>query len=72
MQEIIVNLRISATDYQQYYSGRIKTVIARDARGRTVHFPANILQHVVTRDGVNGRFVITMDDNNKFSGIQRL
>lgn len=72
MQEIIVNLNISAADYQHYYRGRVKYVMAHDAHGRRIQFPANILQQVVQHNGVQGRFAITIDDNNKFSTIKRL
>ena len=71
-QRIVVDLAISALDYQHYYSGRIRQVVAHTADGRTVRFPANILQKVVGYDGVYGRFAIEFDDQGRFQRIVRV
>lgn len=71
-QRIIVDLAVSADDYQLYYSGRVKQVVATAADGRVVRFPANILQQVVTHHGVYGRFAIEFDQQGRFLRIVRL
>jgi len=71
-QRIVVDLAISALDYQHFYSGRIRQVVAHTADGRTVRFPANILQKVVGHDGVYGRFAIEFDEQGRFQRIVRL
>ena len=71
MHQITVDLAISALDYQSYYSGQIKQVVAYTTDGRRVRFPANILQHVVSHEGVYGRFQINFSDKGKFLSIQR-
>lgn len=71
-QRIVVDLAISPDDYQWYYSGRIKQVVATAADGRVVRFPANILQQVVTHTGVYGRFAIEFDQQGRFQRIVRL
>ena len=72
MSHIIVDLAISAMDYQSYYTGQIKTVVATTVDGRTVRFPANILQKMVGHDGVYGRFKILFDEQGRFLAVERL
>ncbi len=69
MPSIVVDLALSAQDCQGYYLGQIKQVVARTVDGRNVRFPANILQKVLTHDGVYGRFEIEFDDQGKFVAI---
>lgn len=71
-QRILVELAISPSEYQQYYSGRVRAVVARALDGRTVRFPASVLTHVVGHDGVQGRFAIEFSSDGKFQGIERL
>lgn len=72
MSVIVVDLAISAEQYLSYYTGQVKTVVGRSVDGRTVRFPANILQHVVSHEGVYGRFAIEFDAYGKFVQIKRL
>ena len=72
MNQITVDLAVSAQDYQSYYSGQIKQVVAYTVDGRRVRFPANILQHVVSHEGVYGRFQIDFDNEGKFLSIVRV
>lgn len=72
MNTIVVDLSISAEQYQRFYSGQAKLVSAISIDGRRVQFPANILQRAVSHDGVQGRFAITFDRGGKFRSIERL
>ncbi|MFY9179264.1 MAG: DUF2835 domain-containing protein [Venatoribacter sp.] len=72
MASIVVDLAISAEEYQRYYSGAIRQVLAYTLDGRSVRFPANILQKIVTHNGVHGRFKIDFDANGRFLQVQRL
>ena len=65
-------LRISAHDYQKFYSGAVRDVVTVSRDGRKVRFPANILRPFVGQDGIQGEFVIEFDDNNKFVAIHKL
>ncbi|MDF1762511.1 MAG: DUF2835 domain-containing protein [Oleibacter sp.] len=69
---ITVSLNISASEYQRYYRGSVAHVLATTAEGLKVRFPANVLQKMVTHDGIRGRFTIMFDDNGRFLQIQRL
>jgi hypothetical protein len=71
-QTIEVSLSIPADEYVALYQGSVRDVVARARDGRTVRFPARILQPYVTHQGIHGRFVIQFDANNRFAGISRL
>lgn len=72
MQGIIINIDISADEYLKLYKGQAKDVVTRAMDGRTVRFPASILQPFVQRSGVKGRFRIVFDSKGKFQGIERV
>jgi hypothetical protein len=72
MLSVIVSLAIEADEYIKIYQGSARSVFAKTSEGRSIRFPANILQSFVTRDGVNGTFLIEFDDSNKFQKISRL
>jgi len=69
---IEVSLAIPADEYLAMYQGAVRDVVARAKDGRTVRFPARILQPYVTHQGIHGRFAIRFDDSNRFAGISRL
>jgi hypothetical protein len=69
---ITVDLAISADEFLRYYNGSAKLVCAIATDGRRVQFPANVLQRVVSRDGVYGRFQIEFSRDGKFLNIERL
>jgi len=71
-QKIVVDLNISSDEYLRYYQGAARTVLATSTDGRSVRFPAGVLQQVVTRDGVRGRFAILFNQAGKFERIERL
>jgi hypothetical protein len=71
-RHIIVNLNISAEEYLSWYSGAARTVMATSVDGRSVRFPANILQPFVMRDGIRGQFCIFFNEEGKFDRIERL
>ncbi|TNC88271.1 DUF2835 domain-containing protein [Thalassolituus sp.] len=71
-QEVIVDIYISADEYQRYYRGSASRVVATTSDGRTVQFPAGVLQRVVGHDGVRGRFAIRFSQAGKFESIERL
>lgn len=72
MKNIIVNLAISAEEFQRLYEGSAKTVFARSIDGRSIRFPAAILRPFVLHNGIRGQFQIDFDDENRFHSIHRL
>lgn len=72
MPELRVPLTISADEYEHYYRGVAKVVIATSSDGRRVQFPANVLRPFLTRSGIHGEFVLVFDDRFKFIAIHRV
>ena len=71
-QSIIVDVRIDAAEFSRYYYQPGAQVVVQSQDGRTVRFPANLLQRFVTHQGVAGRFVIHYTESGQFSAIERL
>ena len=69
---IIVDLYISADEYLKIYQGSAKFIKATAIDGRSVRFPANIMQKFVLHDGLRGRFEIEFDREHKFKQVKRL
>ncbi len=71
MQSITVMLSISPEEYLRWYQGTASDVLATSQDGRTVQFPARILQKFVTGDGIQGTFVLRYDEAGRFVAIER-
>lgn len=72
MPSLIFSLDISSQEYLRYYKGVGKTVWAVADDGRTLEFPASWLTRFVSHTGVQGRFEIVFDDNNKLLSLHQL
>lgn len=72
MTEIIVDLHISADEYLKQYLISGAVVVTRSRDGRSVRFPASILQRFVGHGGVQGSFRIEFDRAGKFVSVNRL
>lgn len=66
------SLRLSESEYQRYYRGTARNIIVMTDQGIKVQFPASALQGFVSLDGVQGKFVITMDSNHKLVSLQQV
>ena len=71
-QPIRFSLNISAERYLSYYQGQASrvSVIAED--GRRIELPANAFRPYITRQGIQGRFELLIDENNRLQGLQQL
>ena len=65
-------LNITAEQYLKYYAGLARFVQVTCRDGKTVRFPANILQTHLAHDGIHGEFVLEYDNNNRLLGLKRL
>jgi len=72
MNEIVFDISLSADEYIRVYKGSAKHVVTRALDGRTVRFPANILQPFLLHRGIYGRFRIRFDAQGRFSKIDKL
>lgn len=72
MAYLVVDLHISADEYQRWYQGGAKVVSAVARDGRRVQFPAASLQPFVEHSGVHGTFAVHFDSHNKLQKVERL
>lgn len=72
MKSITIAINISQEQYLSWYQGTVSQVQALDEAGKTIRFPAKILQPYVSHDGVQGRFQISFDQENRFRKIIKL
>ena len=72
MQRMRFSISISSEQYQAYYQGSAKFVLVQAEDGRSLRFPADKLQQFVLHDGINGRFEIVFDNNQKLVSLKRI
>jgi hypothetical protein len=71
MKRFEFQLNISTQRYLNYYRGSVRHVVAQCTHGVTVQFPASLLTQFVTSTGIQGRFILTCDDDHKNSVLRR-
>lgn len=72
MPSSFFNLNISAQEYLRVYRGSARQVVVRGVDGASLSFPAEHLRRFVSHDGVQGRFELKYDTNNKFVSLEKL
>ncbi len=72
MPNSLFYLNISAQEYLRVYKGVARQVVVRGTDGATLSFPAEHLRRFVGHDGVQGRFMLNYDKDNKFISLQKL
>lgn len=72
MPTVQLSLAISADQFLDYYRGIATQVFATADDGRTIQFPASLLQKHLRKEGIIGRFVLIYDENNKAVSLERL
>lgn len=65
------DLHLSAEEYLQYYQGVAQFIQVRSHCGKMIRFPAEKMRRFVLKDGINGTFIIQLDENNKFIAISQ-
>lgn len=71
-QAIQFTLNLSYHKYLAVYEGHAQYVITQASDGRSIRFPADILKPYLTREGIQGTFVINFTENNKFHSLTKL
>ena len=72
MRTVRFNLAISSNNYLSYYQGRARSVSGMADDGSRIKFPAEHLRPFVMHDGVQGRFELVFDDNNRFIALRKI
>ena len=71
MYRLRFSLALTAEQYLAYYKGHAKVASVVTDTGHRIEFPAEHLRHFLTHTGINGRFEITFDEQNRFIDLQR-
>lgn len=71
MQQITFSLYLDPNQCEAYYAGRVRYVQVTSDDGRHVRFPASAILPYIDHNGVQGRFVLQLDENNKLIALQR-
>lgn len=72
MIRITVSIHLTVQQVENYYRGRTRWVVATAADGRTVQIPFNVLHPYISKEGIDGMFIITTDQQYKFQAIDQL
>ena len=72
MKSYEFHLQISPARYLDYYRGTVRHVIARCSTGQTIQFPASLLQKFVSAEGINGKFILTSEDDHKGLDLKKI
>jgi hypothetical protein len=72
MASLLLQLELSSDQVLDYYRGWARVVYAVAADGRTVQFPAKVLQRFVTPEGVHGWFRLDYDERMRLVGMERV
>ena len=70
--ELQFYLNISREQAMLYYQGTARFVVVTAMNGQKIQFPAEHIRSFIGLEGIEGRFSIQFDDNNKLIGLQRL
>ena len=72
MKQIAVSICLTPSQVEEYYRGRARYVVAEAVDGRIVQMPIKVLHKYISKEGIRGNFVITIDENNKFKHINSM
>ena len=66
------SLDISPEKYQRYYQGTAQFVYVQTDDGRSLKFPVTALHKFISHSGIQGRFEIEFNDQNKLINLNRI
>lgn len=72
MNEYRFRISISSNEYLAHYQGAAREVVVTLTTGLKVQFPASALRSHVTHNGIQGTFVLHVDENNKLQALERV
>ena len=62
---------LSAHKLKDYYRGNVQNVLVTTREGLRVQLPIDVFRPYVTSNGIQGAFVVYVDDNNKMIRIEK-
>ena len=71
-QQFRFNLTVSQQQYLRYYQGTASNIRVTSECGRRLLFPAARLRPFLTHSGISGRFLLTIDAENRFLELKKI
>ncbi|MGX9416094.1 DUF2835 domain-containing protein [Vibrio sp. RC27] len=72
MKQYYFTFSVTYQSYSQYYSGQASNVLIVTECGLKLQLPASRFRSFLTHTGIQGRFVLTTDANNKFVSLTKI
>jgi len=71
-ESVIVDVVIHKDDWLRVYEGTAQRVYTTARDGRSVIFPARILQPWMDHEGIHGTFLISYNAEGKFNSVHKV
>ncbi|MBW6509454.1 MAG: DUF2835 domain-containing protein [Desulfuromonadales bacterium] len=71
-RQFFFSVHISQQEFLKYYQGAAEFALVTSECGRRLRFPALRLRPFLSHHGINGRFVLTVDKDNRFLSLQQV
>lgn len=72
MTKYYFNMALSYEKFLPVYQGQVKTLQVTDDLKRRIDIPAEHFRQFLTRDGLSGRFELTVQNDGKFVSLNRI
>ncbi len=72
MNKYYFNMALSYERFLPVYQGQVKTLQVTDDFKRRIDIPAEHFRQFLTRDGLSGRFELTVQNDGKFISLNRI
>lgn len=66
------NVSLSYERFLPFYQGKIKVIQVTDDFKRRIDLPAEHFRQFLTRDGIVGRFELTVEQSGKFISLDQI
>ena len=71
-QQYRFRIQISQQEFLRHYQGAANAVVVQSECGRRLQFPASRLRPFLTHTGISGRFLLTVDADNRFLDLRKI
>jgi hypothetical protein len=71
-RQFFFSVQISQQEFLKYYQGTADYALVTSECGHRLRFPALRLRPFLSQHGINGRFALTVDKDNRFVSLQRI
>lgn len=72
MRHFEFSLDLPAHQIEKIYQGNARYILVESDEGLTLQLPATNFRDYVADDGIHGRFVVRIDDDNRIKSLRRV